>query len=305
MSTLPSAYTEAVQELRSLRDLLRWTMSQFERHQLQFGHGSDNAWDEAIYLLLYSLDLPLDRLEPFLDASTTQSERERFVQLVQRRCEERLPAAYITGEAWLQGLRFKVSPDCIIPRSPISELLSTQLAPWIEDSNRIESVLDVCTGSACLAILAALTFPNAQVDGVDISPAALAIAKQNIEDYGLEDRVCALHSDLYQAVAGKKYDLIISNPPYVNESSMQALPPEYLHEPRLALAGGDDGMDLVRTIIAQAAEHLNDDGILVLEIGNEYDHFCAAFPQLEPIWLSTETADDQILLLYKEQLLNL
>ena len=305
MSTLPSAYTEAVQELRSLRDLLRWTMSQFERHQLQFGHGSDNAWDEAIYLLLYSLDLPLDRLEPFLDATTTQSERERFVQLVQRRCEERLPAAYITGEAWLQGLRFKVSPDCIIPRSPISELLSTQLAPWIEDSNRIESVLDVCTGSACLATLAALTFPNAHVDGVDISPAALAIAKQNIEDYGLEDRVCALHSDLYQAVAGKKYDLIISNPPYVNESSMQALPPEYLHEPRLALAGGDDGMDLVRTIIAQAAEHLNDDGILVLEIGNEYDHFCAVFPQLEPIWLSTETADDQILLLYKEQLLNL
>lgn len=305
MSTLPSAYTEAVQELRSLRDLLRWTMSQFERHQLQFGHGSDNAWDEAIYLLLYSLDLPLDRLEPFLDATTTQSERERFVQLVQRRCEERLPAAYITGEAWLQGLRFKVSPDCIIPRSPISELLSTQLAPWIEDSNRIESVLDVCTGSACLAILAALTFPNAHVDGVDISPAALAIAKQNIEDYGLEDRVCALHSDLYQAVAGKKYDLIISNPPYVNESSMQALPPEYLHEPRLALAGGDDGMDLVRTIIAQAAEQLNDDGILVLEIGNEYDHFCAAFPQLEPVWLSTETADDQILLLYKEQLLNL
>ena len=305
MSTLPSAYTEAVQELRSLRDLLRWTMSQFERHQLQFGHGSDNAWDEAIYLLLYSLDLPLDRLEPFLDATTTQSERERFVQLVQRRCEERLPAAYITGEAWLQGLRFKVSPDCIIPRSPISELLSTQLAPWIEDSNRIESVLDVCTGSACLAILAALTFPNAHVDGVDISPAALAIAKQNIEDYGLEDRVCALHSDLYQAVAGKKYDLIISNPPYVNESSMQALPPEYLHEPRLALAGGDDGMDLVRTIIAQAAEQLNDDGILVLEIGNEYDHFCAVFPQLEPIWLSTETADDQILLLYKEQLLNL
>lgn len=305
MSTLPSAYTEAVQELRSLRDLLRWTMSQFERHQLQFGHGSDNAWDEAIYLLLYSLDLPLDRLEPFLDATTTQSERERFVQLVQRRCEERLPAAYITGEAWLQGLRFKVSPDCIIPRSPISELLSTQLAPWIEDSNRIESVLDVCTGSACLAILAALTFPNAHVDGVDISPAALAIAKQNIEDYGLEDRVCALHSDLYQAVAGKKYDLIISNPPYVNESSMQVLPPEYLHEPRLALAGGDDGMDLVRTIIAQAAEQLNDDGILVLEIGNEYDHFCAAFPQLEPVWLSTETADDQILLLYKEQLLNL
>ena len=305
MSTLPSAYTEAVQELRSLRDLLRWTMSQFERHQLQFGHGSDNAWDEAIYLLLYSLDLPLDRLEPFLDATTTQSERERFVQLVQRRCEERLPAAYITGEAWLQGLRFKVSPDCIIPRSPISELLITQLAPWIEDSNRIESVLDVCTGSACLAILAALTFPNAHVDGVDISPAALAIAKQNIEDYGLEDRVCALHSDLYQAVAGKKYDLIISNPPYVNESSMQALPPEYLHEPRLALAGGDDGMDLVRTIIAQAAEQLNDDGILVLEIGNEYDHFCAAFPQLEPVWLSTETADDQILLLYKEQLLNL
>ncbi|WP_269901814.1 50S ribosomal protein L3 N(5)-glutamine methyltransferase [Paenalcaligenes faecalis] len=304
MPTLPSAYTEAAQELRTLRDLLRWAISQFERHQLQFGHGSDNAWDEAIYLLLHSLNLPLDRLEPFLDAGTTQSERLHFVQLIQRRCEERLPAAYLTGEAWLQGLRFKVSPDCIVPRSPISELLSTQLAPWIEDPSRIESVLDVCTGSGCLAILAALTFPNATVDGVDISAAALAIAKQNIEDYGLEDRVCALNSDLYSAVSDKKYDIIISNPPYVNEDSMQALPAEYKHEPRLALAGGEDGMDLVRTILAQAADHLNDNGILILEIGNEYDHFCTAFPELEPIWLSTETADDQILLLHKEQLLN-
>lgn len=303
MATLPSPYIDAVHELRTVRDLLRWTMSQFARHQLQFGHGSDNAWDEAIYLLLHSLHLPLDQLEPYLDAATTQAERTRFAQLIQRRCEERLPAAYITGEAWLQGLRFRVNPDCIIPRSPISELLSAQLSPWVEDPTAIHSVLDVCTGSGCLAILAALTFPNAEVDGVDLSASALSIAKQNIADYGLENRVCALHSDLYTAVADKKYDIIISNPPYVNESSMQALPAEYLHEPRMALAGGDDGMDLVRTIIEQAAEHLHDDGFLLLEIGHEYEHFCAAFPHLEPIWLSTETADDQILLLYKNQLI--
>lgn len=181
-------------------------------------------------------------------------------------------------------------------------MLGTQLAPWVEDPTTINAVLDVCTGSGCLAVLAALTFPNAQVDGVDISKAALDIAQQNITDYRLADRVQALHSDLYTAVQGKKYDIIISNPPYVNESAMQALPAEYLHEPRMALAGGDDGMDLVRTIIEEAPTHLNDNGFLLLEIGHEYDHFCAAFPHLEPIWLSTETADDQILLLYKNQL---
>lgn len=298
-----NVYAEAIEEMQTVRDLLRWSLSQFNRHELSFGHGSDNAWDEAVYLLLHSLNLPLDQLEPFLDCKTTPSERVQFIELIQRRCEERLPAAYITGEAWLQGLRFTISPDCIVPRSPISELLSSQLAPWVENPEAIESVLDLCTGSGCLAILAALTFEQAQVDAVDLSPAALAIAQQNIADYGLEDRVCALHSDLYQAVADKKYDLIISNPPYVNEGSMQALPAEYLHEPRLALAGGEDGMDLVHTIINQAAQHLNDNGLLVLEIGNEYDNFCAAFPYLEPIWLSTENADDQILLLYKEQLL--
>lgn len=307
MATLPSPYIDAVHELRTVRDLLRWTMSQFARHQLQFGHGSDNAWDEAVYLLLHSLALPLEQLEPYLDAATTQAERTAYVQLIQRRCEERLPAAYITGEAWLQGLRFIVSPDCIVPRSPISELLSTQLSPWVADPEAIHSILDVCTGSGCLAILAALSFPNAQVDGVDLSPAALAIAQQNIADYGLEDRVYALHSDLYTAVQStgtdKKYDIIISNPPYVNESAMQALPLEYLHEPRMALAGGNDGMNLVRTIIEQAPRHLNDGGFLLLEIGHEYEHFGAAFPHLDPIWLSTETADDQILLLYKEQLI--
>lgn len=303
MSTTPHPfYAEALTELTSVRDVLRWTLSQFHRHELSFGHGSDNPSDEAIYLLLHTLHLPLDSIDPFLDAKLTYSERQQFLDLVRRRCEERLPAAYLTGEAWLQGLRFKVSPDCIVPRSPIAELLSTQLSPWVEDATAIESVLDLCTGSGCLAILAALTFPNAQVDGVDISPAALAIAKENIEYYGLEDRVCALESNLYSAVKDKKYDLIISNPPYVNENSMQTLPAEYIHEPRLALAGGDDGMDLVRIILSEAAIHLNENGLLILEIGNEYNHFCAAFPQLDPVWLSTETADDQILLLTHEQL---
>ena len=304
MSATPHPfYAEALTELASTRDVLRWALSQFHRHELSFGHGSDNASDEAIYLLLHSLHLPIDTaLDPFLDARLTRSEKIAFFELIRRRCEERLPAAYLTGEAWLQGLRFKVSPDCIVPRSPIAELLSTQLAPWVEAPHAIHSVLDVCTGSGCLAILAALTFPNAQVDGVDISTAALAIAKDNIQDYDLSDRVCALESNLYQAVQNKKYDLIISNPPYVNEGSMQALPSEYLHEPRLALAGGDDGMDLVRIILAQAADHLTENGLLVLEIGNEYHNFCSVFPELDPVWLSTETADDQILLLNYDQL---
>lgn len=304
MSATPHPfYAEALVDLASVRDVLRWALSQFHRHELSFGHGSDNPSDEAIYLLLHTLNLPLDTaLDPFLDAKLTQSEKRAFLELIRRRCEERLPASYLTGEAWLQGLRFKVSPDCIVPRSPIAELLSTHLSPWVEDPHAIESVLDVCTGSGCLAILAALSFPQAQVDGVDISPAALAIAKENIADYELEDRVCVLESNLYEAVKNKKYDLIISNPPYVNEGSMQTLPAEYRHEPRIALAGGDDGMELVHTILLEAADQLNENGLLVLEIGNEYHNFCAAFPQLDPIWLSTETADDQILLLNYDQL---
>ncbi len=285
-----------------MRDLLRWSVSQFNRCQLAFGHGSDNAWDEAAYLLLHSLHLPLDTLEPYLDATLLEAERAAYLALIARRCNERVPAAYLTGEAWLQGHRFRVTADTIVPRSPIAELLSEQLQPWVADPDAVYHALDLCTGSGCLAILTALAFPQAQVDAVDLSDAALEVAQSNIDAFELNDRMSLYKSDLLDQLPQASYDLIICNPPYVNEQSMQCLPQEYKHEPQLALAGGDDGMDLVRRILEAAPNFLAPEGVLVLEIGNEYDNFVAAFPELEPIWLSTETAEDQILLLSREQL---
>lgn len=285
-----------------MRDVLRWSVSQFNRCQLDFGHGSDNAWDEAAYLLLHTLHLPLDTLDPYLDAIMLESERAAYLALVARRCNERVPAAYLTGEAWLQGHRFRVTTDTIVPRSPIAELLAEQLQPWIADPDAIYNALDLCTGSGCLAILTALAFPQAQVDAVDLSDAALEVAQSNIDAFELNDRMSLYKSDLLDQLPQTAYDLIICNPPYVNEQSMQNLPQEYQHEPQLALAGGDDGMDLVRRILEAAPNFLSPEGVLVLEIGNEYDNFIAAFPELEPIWLSTETAEDQVLLLSREQL---
>ncbi|WP_322994773.1 50S ribosomal protein L3 N(5)-glutamine methyltransferase [Castellaniella sp.] len=290
-------------ELLTLRDLLRWAVTRFHGANLVFGHGSDNAWDEAVYLLLHTLHLPLDTLEPFLDARLLERERQRCVDLIHERVNSRKPAAYLTGEAWLQGVRFLVDENVIVPRSPIAELLNEQLAPWVEDPDAITQVLDLCTGSGCLAILAAMAFESAQVDAVDLSPEALRVAQSNIALHGLQGQVQALRSDLLANIpAGRCYDLIICNPPYVNAQAMGQLPEEYRHEPRLALAGGDDGMDLVRRILADAPAHMAPDGLLVLEIGHEQAHFQAAFPMLDPVWLSTETASDQILLLRRTQL---
>jgi ribosomal protein L3 glutamine methyltransferase len=288
--------------LLTLRDLLRYTVSRFNAAKLSFGHGNDNAWDEAVYLLLHTLHLPLDTLEPFLDARVLPEERERFLTLVERRLVERLPAAYLTGEAWLQGYRFNVDPSVIIPRSPIAECLVQGLSPWVTDPDDVDYALDLCTGSGCLAILAALAFENAQVDAVDLSEKALAVADANIEQFGLDGRVTTYRSDLFDQLPHCEYKLIICNPPYVNAGSMARLPPEYRHEPAMALAGGDDGMDLVRRIVHDAPEFMAPDGLLVLEIGNEYDHFIAAFPELDPVWISTENTEDQILLLTREQL---
>lgn len=290
-------------ELLTLRDLLRWAITRFRGANLVFGHGSDNAWDEAVYLLLHTLHLPLDTLEPFLDARLLERERQRCVDLIHERVNTRKPAAYLTGEAWLQGQRFLVDERVIVPRSPIAELLGEQLAPWIEDPESITRVLDLCTGSGCLAILAAQAFESAQVDAADISTDALSVAQSNIALHELQDRVRTLRNDLLSQIPeNRRYDLILCNPPYVNSRAMTALPPEYRHEPRLALAGGEDGMDLVRRILADAPRHLTPDGLLVLEIGHEQAHFQAAFPDLDPVWLSTETASDQILLLRQAQL---
>jgi ribosomal protein L3 glutamine methyltransferase len=289
--------------LQSVRDLIRYAVSRFNEQKLFFGHGSDNAWDEAVYLVLHALHLPPDQLEPFMDARVLPSEREAALSLIDLRCEHRLPAPYLTHEAWLQGYTFHVDQRVIVPRSPVAELLMNQLSPWIADPFEITGILDLCTGSGCLAIIAAHQFPEAFVDATDISKDALDVALINVEKHDMQDRLNLHHGSLYDPLpVSAQYDLIISNPPYVNSASMLKLPPEYRHEPSLALAGGDDGMDLVRTIIEQAPTHLRDNGLLLIEIGHERPYFEAAFPDLEPIWLDTAEATDQILLLTKEQL---
>lgn len=298
MALTPSA----LPELQTLRDFLRYGVSRFNQAQLFFGHGTDNAYDEAAYLLLHTLNLPLDRLEPFLDAHLTLPERQAVLSVIEQRVESRVPAAYLTHEAWLGEHRFYVDSRVIVPRSFIAELLDEQLLPWVEDPWGITRVADICTGSGCLAILAALAFPMAEVDGVDISPDALDVAQRNIADYGLADRVHAIRSNLFAGVARQRYDLIISNPPYVNAPSMAELPPEYRAEPELALAGGEDGLDLVRILLREARDHLNPGGILVVEIGHNRDDLEAAYPETPFTWLDTSAGDQFVFLLHKEEL---
>ena len=290
------------ESLITVRDWLRFAVSRFNEAQLFFGHGSDNAFDEAAYLILHTLHLPLDRLEPFLDASLTHGESEEVQAVIERRVRERVPAAYLTHEAWLGAHRFYVDERVIVPRSFIAELLDEQLAPWVEDAEEVTRVLDLCTGSGCLAILAALAFPNADVDAVDLSKDALEVAAKNVADYGLGDRVELVESDLFAALSGRTYDLIVSNPPYVNAESVAALPPEYLAEPALALGSGEDGLDATRQILAQAKAHLNPGGVLVVEIGHNRDALEAAFPSLPFTWLDTAAGDQFVFMLRREDL---
>lgn len=289
-------------ELKTVRDVIRYAVSRFNDAQLAFGHGSDNAWDEAVYLVLSTLHLPLDTLDPFLDARLLEDEKKKCVSLIELRVKKRVPLAYLTGEAWLQGHRFLTDKRVIVPRSPISELLAEHLEPWVDDPENVQNVLDLCTGSGCLAILAALAFPNAQVDAIDLSDHAIRLAQRNVDMYQLGERVNVLQGDLYAPLEKQRYDVIVCNPPYVNSTTMAQLPSEYQHEPALALAGGDDGMDIIRTILDQAAAHLSDDGFIILEIGNEYENFMNAFPALNPVFLETAEGDDSVLLLTREQL---
>ena len=294
--------TAAKTELFTVRDYIRYAVSRFNAAGLFFGHGSDNAWDEAVYLTLHTLNLPLDRLEPFLDARLLPHEREQLLDIYTRRCPDRLPAAYLTHEAWLGEHRFYVDDRVIVPRSFIAELLDEQLAPWIDDPWAIESALDLCTGSGCLAILTALAFPNAEVAAVDLSPDAIAVAERNVADYSLYDRIELIQSDAFQNLAGRKFDLIVSNPPYVNAESVARLPPEYLHEPELALGSGDDGLDFTRIILREARKHLTDHGILIVEIGHNRDALEAAYPTLPFTWLDTAAGDEYVFLLHAADL---
>lgn len=287
---------------QTLRDLLRYAVTRFNTEQLFFGHGSANALDEAAYLLLHTLKLPLDKIDPFLDARLLPEEIKAALAVIERRASDRVPASYITKEAWLGTYNFYVDERVIVPRSFIAELIPERFSPWVQDPEEVTDILELCTGSGCLPIMLADAFYNAQVDAVDISRDALDVARKNVDTYELEDRITLIESDLYSNVPDKLYDMIITNPPYVNSNSMSKLPQEYLHEPQIALAGGDDGMDLVRKIVAGAAKRLKPNGILMVEIGNERVFADEAFAEYGLTWLSTSAGDDMVFMLTAEQL---
>ena len=293
-------FERAVQELWTVRDWLRYAISRFNHAGLFFGHGTSEAYDEAAYLILHTLHLPIDQLEPFLDARLMPYERERLAQILEKRVKERVPAAYLTHEAWLQGFRFYVDERVIVPRSFLAPMILEHFQPWLDAE--VNSALDLCTGSGCLAILLAEAFPEADVDAVDLSADALQVATRNVADYGLEDRVHLHQGDLFAPLGDQTYDLIISNPPYVDAASVAALPPEYLHEPKLALGSGHDGLDATRVILKEAAKHLNPGGLLAVEIGHNRHALETAFPELEFTWPEIEGGEDTVFLLTREQL---
>lgn len=296
-------YFHDTDALITVRDWLRFGVSRMNAASVFFGHGTTNAYDEAAYLILHSLHLPLDRLDPFLDACLTEVEREDLKQVFEKRVKQRIPAAYITHQAWLGEFAFYVDERVIIPRSFIAELLREQLSPWVEDPESVQTGLDMCTGSGCLAILMAHAFPVAAIEAVDISVDALAVAERNINDYQLRTQIQTIKSDLFNQLSGRTYDVIVSNPPYVNAPSMTRLPAEYRAEPQLALVSGADGLEHIRAILAAAPDHLNPGGILIAEIGHNRDALEEAFPNLSFIWLDTGDSDEYVFLVTREQLL--
>ena len=285
----------------TLQDLLAGATARLDAAQLAYGHGTTNARDEAAWLVLWQLDLPLDGdLDEMAETPVSDEEALAVAELITRRIETRQPAAYLTREAWLQGVPFYVDERTIVPRSFIAELVADGgFDAWLSDDTR--DVLDLCTGNGSLAVLAALAYPDVRVTGADISADALAVARINVDQHGLQERITLVESDGLTACSGP-YDLVLCNPPYVNAQSMADLPAEYRAEPELALAGGADGMDFIRQLLYDLPSRLGPNGVLVLEIGNEREHFEAAFPQLEVVWLSTSAGDDQVLLLTSDSL---
>ncbi|MBY4678705.1 50S ribosomal protein L3 N(5)-glutamine methyltransferase [Marinobacterium arenosum] len=271
-------------DLHTIRDYIRWCTSQFNQHQVYFGHGTDSAWDEAVQLVLGALHLPWDADPQVMDARLTREEKARVIEFVRRRVEERVPLPYLTGEAWFCGLPFNVDERVLIPRSPIAQLIENQFTPWLREGP-VERVLDLCTGSGCIGIACAYAFEEAEVDLLDLSADALAVAEQNIQRHELAERVRAVQSDLFAAVPGERYDLIVSNPPYVDAADLASMPPEYQHEPELALGSGEDGLDITRRILREAADHLTPGGLLVVEVGNSEVHLMSKYPQLPLMWV--------------------
>ncbi len=292
---------EIGRELHTLRDYLRWAISEFGRAGIFFGHGTDNAFDEARILVFHGLHLPLDMDPALLDARLTLVERQKVLALIQRRVEERLPAAYLTNEAWFAGLSFYVDERVLVPRSPIAELIAQEFEPWL--SARPQRILDLCTGSGCIGIACAYQFDEAMVDLVDISLDALNVADINIARHELGDRVSAVQSDVFDLLGGQTYDLIVSNPPYVDAQDLATMPAEYHREPTLGLASGPDGLDITRRILREAANHLNEEGVLIVEVGNSCVALDDAFPTVPFMWLEFDRGGHGVFAMSREQLL--
>jgi ribosomal protein L3 glutamine methyltransferase len=293
---------DAQANLRTLRDALRFAVTRFNESGVFFGHGQADAFDEAVFLVMRSLNLPIERLDVFLDAYLTHAEINTLIQQIDLRVKKRIPVAYILKEAWLQDYRFHVDERAIIPRSFIAELLKDELQPWVADPTKVTDVLDLCTGSGCLAVMAADAFPRAKVDAVDVSKEALQVAKLNVAEYRLEDRITLHEGDLFTPVASRRYDLILCNPPYVTDASMARLPKEYTHEPKLALAGGPDGMNVIKRLLREARAHLKRGGVLVVEVGGERATVEKQFKDVPMTWLTTSAGDDMVFMTRQEEL---
>ncbi|EJD6538790.1 50S ribosomal protein L3 N(5)-glutamine methyltransferase [Providencia rettgeri] len=291
---------EAVAELHTIQDILRWTMSRFNAANVYYGHGTDNPWDEALQLVLPTLYLPLDLPDELLTSRLTPTERHRIIERVLRRINERIPVAYLTNRSWFCGHEFYVDERVLIPRSPIGELINNHFVGLLTDEP--QAILDLCTGSGCIAIACAYEFPEAEIDAVDISADVLAVTEQNIASHGLEHQVVPIRSDLFRDMPEVKYDLIVTNPPYVDAEDMDDLPEEFRLEPELALAAGSDGLKLVRRILANAPRFLTKEGVLVCEVGNSMVHLIEQYPDIPFIWLDFEYGGDGVFMLTREQL---
>ncbi|RBO82908.1 50S ribosomal protein L3 N(5)-glutamine methyltransferase [Marinomonas aquiplantarum] len=293
----------AIRDLHNIKDFIRWTFTRFQNANLFYGHGTDNAWDEAVQLVMGVLKLPLDFDRDMLDCALTQNEKKHILKLVHRRINQREPLPYLLGEAWFMGLPFHVTKDTLIPRSPILSLLETEFSPWL--MHYPFNILDMCTGSGCLGIAAALIFEDSEVDLSDISEAALTVAQQNIQRHDVEDRVRTIHSDMFAGLGDKQYDLIICNPPYVDQDDFESAPEEFHNEPEIALTSGEDGLDFTHQFLSKAAHYLNDDGILVYEVGNSEVALQAAYPDTPFMWMELEQGGNGVFILTKEQLIEL
>ena len=296
-------FEEALDDLHSVRDFMRVAMTMFNHYGIHYGHGTDDALDEAAYLILQALHLPADLDARWLDARLCRSERAHLVELLRQRCIQRSPTAYLVDRAWFAGLEFHADARALVPRSPLAELIQQGFEPWLAPEN-LHRILDLCTGGGSIALACAHYFPEALVDALDLSADALALAEKNRSALHLDDQVELLQGDLFAPLDGRRYDLIVSNPPYVDATDMSDLPAEYLHEPRMALAAGEDGLDIVRRILREAAEYLEPEGVLIVEVGNSERHVQAVWPDVPFTWLHFEHSEDGVFMLTRQQLLD-